>query len=171
MMPITWPCKSRRISLCPRENTSSVWEPKLMIPKVTLDTLSLERLVTLETFIVNFQEEGEQIIDQQNAKGKDLDEVFQSHREEKMTTEDTIEELEPEQDEEVSICAPPFDEAIHEPFPPTQEEENEVSHFPFQDLDNALFYDSEKEEIMESSGKVDLAVQLKMWGQFMRMKQ
>jgi hypothetical protein len=37
--------------------------------------------------------------------------------------------MEPEQDDEVSICAPPSDEAIHEPFPPTQEEENEVSHF------------------------------------------
>jgi hypothetical protein len=49
------------------------------------------------------------------------------------STEDTI-EREPEdikQDDEVSICAPPSDEAIHEPIPPTQEEENEVSHFPF----------------------------------------
>jgi hypothetical protein len=126
-------------------------------PKGTPNTLSLERLFTLETFNVNFQEEGEQIIDQQNAKGKDLDKVFQSHREEQRTTEDTVEELEPEQDDEVSICAPPSDEAIHEHFPPTQEEENEVSHFPFQDLDNALFYDSKKEEKMESSGKVDLA--------------
>jgi hypothetical protein len=34
--------------------------------------------------------------------------------------------------DEVSICAPPSDEAIHEPIPPTQEEEYEVSHFPFQ---------------------------------------
>jgi hypothetical protein len=42
----------------------------------TLGTLSLERLVTFETFTANFQEEGEQIIDQQKAKGKDLDEVF-----------------------------------------------------------------------------------------------
>jgi hypothetical protein len=30
---------------------------------------------------------------------------------------DTVEELEPEQDDEVSICAPPSDEAIHELFP------------------------------------------------------
>jgi hypothetical protein len=125
-------------------------------PKGTPGTLRLERLVTLETFTANFQEEGEQIIDQQNAKGKDLDEVFQSHREEQRTVEDIVEELEPEQDDEVSICAPPSDEDIHEPFPPTREDENEVSHFPFQDLDNALFYDSEKEEEMESSAKVDL---------------
>ena len=53
------------------------------------------------------------------------------------------------------ICAPPSDEAIHEPIPPTQEEEDEVSHFPFQDFDNTLFYDSESEGEMESSGKID----------------
>ena len=82
--------------------------------------------------------------------------VFQSHRKEQRTVEDRVEEMELEQDDEVSICAPPSDEAIHEPFPPAEEEENEVSHFPFQDLDNALFYDSEKEEEMESSGKLDL---------------
>jgi hypothetical protein len=58
--------------------------------------------------------------------------------------------LEPEQDDEASTYPPLSDEAIHEPFPPAQEEENEVSHFPFQDLDNALCYDSEKEEEMES---------------------
>jgi hypothetical protein len=40
-------------------------------------------------------------------------------------------------------------------FFPTQEEEDEVSHFPFQDFDNTLFYDSESEGEMESSGKVD----------------
>ena len=57
--------------------------------------------------------------------------------------------------DEVSICAPPSDEAIHEPIPPTREEEDEVSHFPFQDFDNTLFYDSESEEEIESSGKVD----------------
>jgi hypothetical protein len=125
-------------------------------PKGTPNTLSLERLVTLETFNANFQREGEQIIDQQNAKGKDLDEVFQSHREEQRTTEDTVKELEPEKDDEVLICTPPFVKSIHEHFPPTQEEENEVSHFPFQDPDNALFYDSKKEEKMESSGKLDL---------------
>jgi hypothetical protein len=127
-------------------------------PKGAPNTLILKRLVTLETFTADFQEEVEQIIDQQETEGKYLDEVFQSHREEKRTTrnEEIVEELEPEQDDEVSICAPPSDEAIHKPFPPTQEEENEVSHLPFWDLDNALLYGSKKGEEMESSGKVGL---------------
>jgi hypothetical protein len=64
--------------------------------------------------------------------------------------------LKPERDDEASTYPPLSDEAIQEPFSHTQEEENEVSHFPFQDLDNALFYDSEKEEEMESSNEVDL---------------
>ena len=64
--------------------------------------------------------------------------------------------MEPEQDDEVSTYPPLSDEAIHEPFLLTQEEENEVSHFPSQDLDNTLCYDSEKEEEMESSNEVDL---------------
>jgi hypothetical protein len=62
----------------------------------------------------------EQTINQQEAKGKDLDEVFQSHKEEQRIThfsaknnEDVVEELEPEHDDEVSICAPPCDESIH----------------------------------------------------------
>jgi hypothetical protein len=32
------------------------------------------------------------------------------------------------------MSAPPSDEAIQEPIPPAQEEEDEVSHFPFQFL-------------------------------------
>jgi hypothetical protein len=62
--------------------------------------------------------------------GKDLDEAFQPHREGKRIFEDTIEELELEQDDEVLTC-PPLNEATHEPFPLAQEEESEVSHFPF----------------------------------------
>jgi hypothetical protein len=46
----------------------------------TSDTLSLERLVSLETFTFDFQEEREQVIDQRNAKGKALDEVFQEQK-------------------------------------------------------------------------------------------
>jgi hypothetical protein len=104
----------------------------------TSGTLSMESLVALENFIVDFQEEGEQTIDQ--------------HR----TAEDTVEELEPKQNDEVSTCAPPSDEAIHEPFPPAQQEENEVSCFPFQDFDNTLFHDSKSEGEVESSNEVDL---------------
>jgi hypothetical protein len=67
----------------------------------TSGTLSVESLVSLETFTIDFQEEGEQHFDQQNYKGKDLDEVFQPHKEDKRIIEDTVEELEPEQDDEV----------------------------------------------------------------------
>jgi hypothetical protein len=47
------------------------------------------------------------------------------------------------------MCAPPFYEAIPNPFSPTQEEEDEVSHFLFQVFDDTLFYDSEGEEERE----------------------
>jgi hypothetical protein len=104
----------------------------------TSGTLSMESLVALENFIVDFQEEGEQTMDQ--------------HR----TVEDTVEELEPKQNDEVSTCAPPSDEAIHEPFPPAQQEDDEVSCFPFQDFDDTLFHDSESEGEMESSNEVDI---------------
>ena len=141
-------------------------EEYLPTPKVKVDnpkdTPSLERLASLEIFISKFQERWEQVIDQQHSKGKYIDEVFQSHKEEKRTThfsaknnDDIVEELEPEHSEKASICAPPFDAAIHEPFPSTQEEEDEVSHFPCQYFDETLFYDSESEGEMKSSGQVD----------------
>jgi hypothetical protein len=97
----------------------------------TSGTLSIESLVALENFIVDFQEEGEKtiVINQQN--------------------EDMVEELEPEQNDEVSTCAPPSDEAILEPFPPAQQEDNKVSCFPFQDFDDTLFHDLGNEEEMD----------------------
>jgi hypothetical protein len=52
--------------------------------------------------------------------------------------EDLVEEREPEDikhDDEVLMSAPPSDEAILNPFPRAQEEEDEFSHFPFQVLD------------------------------------
>jgi hypothetical protein len=60
------------------------------------DTLSLIKLVSLEAFTDDSQERREQVFDQQN--------------------EDMIKELEPKQNDEVSTCAPPSDEAIHKPF-------------------------------------------------------
>ena len=65
----------------------------------TPDAFSLERLVSLEIFTENSQERREQVINQQH--------------------EDTIEELEPKKNDELSTCAPPSDEGVHEPFPPT----------------------------------------------------
>jgi hypothetical protein len=99
----------------------------------------MESLVSLENCIVDFQEEGEQAIDQYK------------------TVEDMVEELEPKKNDEVSTCAPPYDEAIHEPFPPPQQEENEVSFFPFEDFDKTLFHGSESEEEVDSLNELDLA--------------
>jgi hypothetical protein len=56
-----------------------------------------------------------------------------------------IEELEPKQNDEVPTCAPPSDEAIQEPFSPTQQKDDEVSCLPFQDFDDTLSYDSANE--------------------------
>jgi hypothetical protein len=40
------------------------------------------------------------------------------------------------------MCPPPSDEAIQNTIFPAQEKEDEVNHFPFEDFDNTLFYDS-----------------------------
>jgi hypothetical protein len=66
-----------------------------------MDTLSLIKLVSHGNFVEDTQERGEQVFNQQN--------------------EDMDEEQEPEQDDEVSTCAPPSDEAIQEPFSPAQQ--------------------------------------------------
>jgi hypothetical protein len=52
-------------------------------------------------------------------------------------------------EDEALVTAPPSDEALQDPISPAQDEENEVSHFPFQFLDDTLFYDSEGEEVKE----------------------
>jgi hypothetical protein len=44
------------------------------------------------------------------------------------------------------MYAPPSNESIQEPIPSTQEEEDDVSHFPFQVFDDTLFYNPEREE-------------------------
>ena len=125
-------------------------ETKVEDPKGTLDTLILERLISLDIF-----EGREQVINQREIEESDPIEGFQSHEEEQEfihasteDNEDMVEEREPEDikhDDEVLMCAPPSDEAIHEPIPPAQEEEDEVSHFPFQVFDDTLFCDSEGE--------------------------
>jgi hypothetical protein len=48
----------------------------------------------------------------------------------------------------VLVFEPPFDEVIQSSIPPAQEEENVVSHFPFQILNDALFHD---EEVLEEA--------------------
>jgi hypothetical protein len=52
-------------------------------------------------------------------------------------------------EDEALVTAPLSDEALQDPISPAQDEENEVSHFTFQFLDDTLFYDSEGEEVKE----------------------
>jgi hypothetical protein len=96
----------------------------------TSDTLSLKKPVSLESFTIDSQERRENIFNQQN--------------------EDMVEEMELEEIDEVSTYAPPSHKFIHEPFLPAQQQDNEVSCFPFQDVDDTLFHDSESEGGMES---------------------
>jgi hypothetical protein len=58
-------------------------------------------------------------------------------------------------EDEAPVTAPQSNEALQDPVPPAQDEENEVSHFPFQFFDDTLFYDSESEEEMEPLDKLD----------------
>jgi hypothetical protein len=119
------------------------------------DNLSLERLISLDIF-----EGKEQVINQQEVEKSDPNEGFQSHEEGQefshastMVEERELEDI--KHDDEVLMCVPPSNEAIQNPIFPAQEEGDEVSHFPFQDFDKTLFYDSEIEGEMESSSKVD----------------
>jgi hypothetical protein len=120
----------------------------------TSGNLNMESLFTRENFIDDFQEKGEQTIIQ--------------HR----TTEDTVEELEPKKNDEVSACAPPSDEAIQEHVSPAQQKDDEVSCFPFQDSDDTLFHDSENEGEMKALNEVDIpCCTIEDKGQSMRIKQ
>jgi hypothetical protein len=108
----------------------------LMTMTDTMDTFSLIKLVSLGNFVEDSQERREQVSNQHD--------------------EDVIEEQEPKQDDEVSICAPPSDEAIQEPFSPAQQKEDEVSCFSSMDSNDTLFHDSESEEEMEALDEVDV---------------
>jgi hypothetical protein len=94
-----------------------------------MDILSLIKLVSHGNFVEDTQERGEQVFNQQN--------------------EDIDEEQEPEQDDEVSTCAPPPDEAIQEPVSPAQQSEDEVSYFPLQNSNDTVSFNSKDEEEME----------------------
>jgi hypothetical protein len=112
-------------------------EKSLFMTKTdAMDTLSLIKLVSHGKFVEDTQERGEQVFDQQN--------------------EDMDEEQEPEQDDEVSTCAPPFDEAIQESFSPTQQKKEEVSCILSQDSNDTLFHDPKSEEEIEALDEVDV---------------
>jgi hypothetical protein len=90
-----------------------------------LSTVNGENLFTLESFVIDLQEEGEQATDRRGI------------------AEEIVEE--PEPNNEVSSCPLPLDEAIHKPSPPAQQQDDKVSFFPFQDFDDTLFHDSESD--------------------------
>jgi hypothetical protein len=104
-----------------------------------------------------------ELVGKQGFEERNPNEGYQSDEEEQEFThastkdnEGLVEEKEPKNikhDDEVLMCAHASDEAIQDPIPLAQEEENEVSHFPFQDT---LFYDSEGEEVRESLNELDL---------------
>jgi hypothetical protein len=110
-------------------NMAAVIEEKIFLLDIiclfTSSTLNGESLFTLENFIIDFQEEGEQTIDRQGI------------------AEDTVEETEP--NDEVSTCPLPLDEVIHKPSPLAQQQDDKVSFFPFQDFDDTLFHNSESD--------------------------
>jgi hypothetical protein len=58
-------------------------------------------------------------------------------------------------EDEAPVTAPQSDETLQDHVPPAQDEENEVSHFPFHFFDDTLFYDSESVEEMEPLDKLD----------------
>jgi hypothetical protein len=108
----------------------------LMTMTDTMDTLSLIKLVSHGYFVEDTQERGEQVFNQQN--------------------EDIDEEQEPEQDDEVSTCAPPTDEVMQEPVSPVQQSEDEVSYFPLQNSNDTVSLNSKDEEEMEALDEVEV---------------
>jgi hypothetical protein len=101
-----------------------------------MDILSLIKLVSHGNFVEDTQERGEQVFNQQN--------------------EDMDEEQEPEQDDEVSTCAPPTDEVMQEPVSPVQQSEDEVSYFPLQNSNDTVSFNSKDEEEMEALDEVEV---------------
>jgi hypothetical protein len=106
-----------------------------MTKTVAMDTLSLIKLVSSGTFVENPQKRRERVFNQQS--------------------EDVIKEQEPEQDDEVSTCAPPADEVIQEPVSPVQQSEDEVSYFPLQNSNDTVSLDSKDEEEKKALNEVD----------------
>jgi hypothetical protein len=124
-------------TLAEAHNMAVQIEKSLFMTKTdAMDTLSLIKLVSHGNFVEDTQERGEQVLDQQN--------------------EDVDEEQEPEQDDEVSTCAPPIDEVMQEPISPVQQSEDEVSYFPLQNSNDTVLLDSKEEEEMEASDEMEV---------------
>jgi hypothetical protein len=104
----------------------------------TSGTLTMESLYSHENIVDNFREEGKQTIVQHE------------------TIEDVDEEQEPEQDDEVSTCAPPTEEVMQEPVSPVQQNKDEVSSFLFQNSNDAVLLDSKDEKEREALDEVEV---------------
>jgi hypothetical protein len=72
----------------------------------------------------------------------------EEHFDETHLVEDLIHEEAPHEDE-ASVLAPSFDEAIQASIPLAHGKKNVVSYTHFQNFDDALFYDSKNEEVIE----------------------
>jgi hypothetical protein len=103
----------------------------------TSGTFTMESLYYHENLIDDFQEEGKHTIIQHGM------------------IEDMVKKMEPEKNDEVSMCAPPSDEAIRELFSPAQQKEDEVSCVPFQYSNDTLFLDSKNEGEKKALNEVD----------------
>jgi hypothetical protein len=123
-------------TLAETHNMAIQIEKSLSLKTNAMDTLSLIKLVSHGYFIEDTQERGEQVFNQQN--------------------EDIDEEQEPEQDDEVSTCAPPTDEVMQEPVSPVHQSEDEVSYFPLQNSNDTVSFNSKDEEEMEASDEVEI---------------
>jgi hypothetical protein len=123
-------------TLAEAHNMAIQIEKSLSLKTNAMDTLSLIKLVSRGYFVEDTQERGEQIFNQQN--------------------EDIDEEQEPEQDDEVSTCAPPTDEVMQETVSPVQQSEDEVSYFPLQNSNDTVSFNSKDEEEMEASDEVEI---------------
>jgi hypothetical protein len=103
----------------------------------TSGNFNMGSLFSSENFIDNIQEEGEETIIQRGI------------------VEDMAEETEPKQNDEVSTCAPPSDEAIHELVPLAQQKGDEISCFPFQDSNDTLLHVLGNEGEMKALNKIN----------------
>jgi hypothetical protein len=72
----------------------------------------------------------------------------EEHFHETHHVEDLIQKEAPHEEKDL-VFYPPFDEVIQTPVPPVHNENNMVSYTPFQDFDDALYYDSESEDMLE----------------------
>jgi hypothetical protein len=88
----------------------------------------------------------DETIDEEVLEGQICEESYQEHPKEVSHVEDLDETFD---EDEVLISSLPLDENIQASAPPAHQEENMMSHDPFEELDDALFHDCGSEEVLE----------------------